>query len=169
MALSEHLLDKNLEAASAESSTEETPFNCQGHSHLYNSLEHRDYHKRDKDKFYPCDQTICSNWFSGPYHRGTHWGGIPVEHWQETGTVYSEFASTSFFKGSEPELQHLASIPEYGSPSIPSSRVFSPTPEVSPLNQSPSFVPTTLPSDLSNLLEEVLNFYYFICYLIRLS
>ena len=101
MALSEHSLDENLEAAATESETEETPFNCQGHSHLYNSLEHRDYHKRDKDKFYPCDQTICSNWFSGPYHRGTHWGGIPVEHWQETGTVYSEFTSTSFFEGSE--------------------------------------------------------------------
>ena len=32
MASSEHTLDENLEAATAESETEETPFNCQGHS-----------------------------------------------------------------------------------------------------------------------------------------
>ena len=32
--------------------------------------------------------------------------------------------------------------------------MFSPTPEVSPINQSPLFVPTTLLSDLLNLFEE---------------
>ena len=99
-----------------------------------------------------CDDTVCKNRWTGPYAKGTSWG-IPVNNWQET-NVYSEFTSSSFFEGSVPELQHLASIPEYGSPSIPGSRVFTPTPEVSPINQSPLFVPTTLPSDLSNLLEE---------------
>ncbi|KAI0732640.1 hypothetical protein C8Q72DRAFT_881970 [Fomitopsis betulina] len=82
----------------------------------------------------------------------TNWG-TPVDNWQETNT-YSVFTSSSFFEGSEPEPQHLASIPEYGSPSIPGSRAFSPTPDVSPVHLSPSFVPTTLPSDLLNLLEE---------------
>ena len=99
-----------------------------------------------------CEETVCKNRWSSPYIKGTDWG-IPVDNWQETNT-YSVFTSSSFFEGSEPEPQHLASIPEYGSPSIPGSRAFSPAPEVSPVNLSPLFVPTTLLSDLSNLFEE---------------
>ena len=155
MASSEHLLDENLEAEASEATAEETPFDCTGQQHLFDFTERRDYHQRPEEteyEFWSSEEVVCKNRWSGPFVKGTDWG-IPVNNWQETNT-YSEFASTSFFEGSEPEPQHLASIPEYGSPSIPGSRALSPTPEVSPVNLSPSFVPTTLPSDLSNLFEE---------------
>ena len=155
MASSEHLLDDNLEAEAAESSAEETPFDCKGLPHLFDFSERQDYHQRPAGPdygYWVCEDTVCKNRWSSPYAKGTDWG-ISVNNWQET-NLYSEFASTIFFKGSEPELQHLASISEYGSPSIPGSRVYSPTPEVSPLNLSPLFVPTTLLSDLLNLFEE---------------
>ena len=56
MASSEHSLDNDPEALAAEAlvtETEEAPeeFNCKGAPHLYNSLEHRDYHKVEKDTF----------------------------------------------------------------------------------------------------------------------
>ena len=152
MASSEHQLDDNLEAEVPE---EETPYDCRGLQHLFDVAELRDYHLRPEEteyQFWPCDETVCEHRWSGPYIGSTNWG-IPVDHWQEDNS-YSVFASLSFFEGSEPEPQHLASIPEYGSPSIPSSRAQSPTPIASPVNLSPSFVPTTLPSDLLNLFEE---------------
>ena len=152
MASSEQELDDNLEA---EASEEETPYNCRGLQHLFDVTELRDYHYRPEEteyKFWPCNTTVCANRWSGPYIRDTGWG-IPVDHWQEDNS-YSVFASLSFFEGSKPEPQHLASIPEYGSPSIPGSRAQSPSPIVSPVHLSPSFAPTTLPSDLSNLFEE---------------
>ena len=155
MASSEHLLDKNLEAEASEASAEETPFDCTGLQHLFDVTELRDYHHQPEEtefEFWSCEEVVCKNRWFGSYIKSTNWG-ILVDNWQETNT-YSVFTSSSFFEGSEPEPQHLASIPEYGSPSIPSSRVFSPNPDVSPINQSPSFVPTTLPSDLLNLFEE---------------
>lgn len=149
MASSEHSLDKTLEAATAESEAEEILFDCKGLPHLFDFSERQDYHQRPEGPdfgFWTCEDTVCKN---SPYIKGTDWG-IPVNNWQETNT-YSEFASTSFFEGSEPEPQHLASIPEYGSPSVPGSRVFSP---VSFVNLSPLFAPTTLPSNLLHLFEE---------------
>ena len=133
MALSEHLPDDNLEAELAESSAEETPFDCKGLPHLFDFSEQQDYHQRPAGPdygYWAYDDTVCKNRWTGPYAKGTVWG-VPVNNWQET-NVYSEFASSSFFEGSVPF------IPGYGSPSIHSSRAFTPTPEVSPINQSPS-------------------------------
>ena len=163
MASSEHSLDDNTEAPVTEAPVTEAPaaveppFDCTGLPHLHDCLEHYDYHQRPgsgpDSGYWACEEALCKKRWSGPFVHGTDWGGIPVSHWQET-DEFSVFASSSFFEGSAPEPQHLASLPEFGSPSIPGSRAFSPTPEVSPVHLSPSFVPTTLPSDLSNLFEE---------------
>ena len=92
MALSEHTLDKNLEAAAAESLAEETPFNCKGLPHLFDFSEQQDYHQRPAGPdygYWACEDTVCKNRWSGPYTKGTDWG-ISVNNWQETDLYHQE-------------------------------------------------------------------------------